>query len=53
MLGVFLKYETHNFIDAGEEPDNDGLVPRVGVDLEGGAGVVGSSEEGELAVDVN
>ena len=53
MLRVFLEDETHDFVDAREDPDDEGLVPGGGVESQGGAGVVGGGEEGELAVDVD
>lgn len=53
VLRVFLEDQTHDLVDACEDPDDEGLVPGGGVEPQGGAGVVGGGEEGELAVDVD
>lgn len=53
VLSILLQGQTHDLVDAAEDPDDDGLVPGGAVDLQGGAGVVGGGEEGERAVDVD
>lgn len=52
MLRLLLQDQTHDFVDAAQQPHHEGLVPRIHVHVEGLVRAVRSREEVELSVDV-